>query len=105
MNAPELHYTIPRLFKGKKIESVPKGSTRAKEEALQNWYVEFFFHNSQTGQMKRFRPTKSLNRINDPAVKLKHFTKLCTAYTEALEGGWNPIFTVISLNIMRFSFS
>jgi len=91
MTAPELHYTIPRLFKGKKIESVPKGSTRAKEEALQNWYVEFFFHNPQTGQMERFRPTKNLNRIKDPSEKLKHFTKLCSAYTEALEGGWNPL--------------
>jgi hypothetical protein len=41
MTAPELHCTIPRLYKGKKIESVPKCSTRAKEKALQNWYVDF----------------------------------------------------------------
>ncbi|QIL40269.1 hypothetical protein G7074_13970 [Pedobacter sp. HDW13] len=42
MEIPDLPYTIPRLFKGKKIESVPKGSTWAKEEPLQSWYVEFF---------------------------------------------------------------
>lgn len=91
MIAPELHYTILRLFKGKKIESVPEDSTGAKEEALQNWYVEFFFHIPQTGQMERFRLTKDLNRIKDPNEKLKHFTRLCTAYAEALEGGWNPL--------------
>ena len=59
MATPELPYTVPRLVKGKKIVSVPKGSTKAKEEALQNWYVEFFFHNPQTNQMERFRPTKN----------------------------------------------
>jgi len=91
MEIPDLPYTIPRLFKGKKIESVPKGSTWAKEEALQSWYVEFFFQNPQTGQMERFRPAKNLNRIKDPHEKLKHFTRLCEAYTVALEGGWNPL--------------
>jgi len=91
MAIPELPYTVPRLVKGKRIESVPKGSSFAKEEALQNWYIEFFFHNAETGQMDRFRPTKNLNRIKDPREKLKHFSNLCEAYKVALEGGWNPI--------------
>ena len=91
MAIPELPYTLPRLVKGKRIVSVPKGSTYAKEEARQNWYIEFFFHNAETGQMERFRPTKSLNRIRDPREKLKHFSNLCEAYKVALEGGWNPI--------------
>ena len=91
MAIPELPYTLPRLVKGKRIVSVPKGSTYAKEEARQNWYIEFFFHNAETGQMERFRPTKNLNRIKDPREKLKHFSNLCQAYKVALEGGWNPI--------------
>ena len=88
---PELPYTIPRLVKGKRIESVFKGSSFAKEEASQNWYIEFFFHNAETGRIDRFRPTKNLNRIKDPREELKHFTNLCEAYKVALEGGWNPI--------------
>lgn len=91
MATPELPYTVPRLVKGKKIESVPKGSTKANEEAKQNWYIEFFFHNPESGKMDRFRPTKNLNRIKDPKEKLKHFNNLCEAYKAALEGGWNPI--------------
>jgi hypothetical protein len=91
MAIPELPYTLPKLVKGKRITSVPKGSTWAKEEAKQNWYVEFFFHNPQTEKMERFRPTKNLNRIKDPKEKLKHFNNLCEAYKVALEGGWNPL--------------
>jgi hypothetical protein len=55
MATPEIPYTIPKLVKGKRITTVPKGSTWAKEEAKQNWYVEFFFHNPETDKMERFR--------------------------------------------------
>jgi len=91
MAAPEIPYTVPKLVKGKRITTVPKGSTWAKEEAKQNWYVEFFFHNPETDKMERFRPTKNLNRLKDPKEKLKQFTRLCDAYKIALEGGWSPI--------------
>jgi integrase len=90
MATPEIPYTIPKVVKGKKVEVVPKGSTKAKEEANQNWYVEFFFHNPKTGKMDRFRPTKGLNRIKDPKEKLNSFTELCSTYKDALDGGWNP---------------
>jgi hypothetical protein len=36
MAIPELPYISPRLVKGKRIESVPKCNTLAKEEARQN---------------------------------------------------------------------
>ncbi|RZJ89143.1 MAG: hypothetical protein EOO20_11745 [Chryseobacterium sp.] len=91
MATPEIPYTIPKLVKGKRVTTVPKGSTWAKEEAKQNWYVEFFFHNAETDKMERFRPTKNLNRLKDPKEKLFQFTKLCEAYKIALEGGWSPI--------------
>ena len=99
MAIPELPYTLPRLVKGKRIISVPKGSTYAKEEARQNWYIEFFFHNAETGQMERFRPTKNLNRIKSPREKLKHFSNLCQAYKVALEGGWNLLTTRLEIPI------
>ncbi|RZK27230.1 MAG: hypothetical protein EOO43_00300 [Flavobacterium sp.] len=91
MATPELPYTVPRLVKGKRVTTVPKGSTWAKEEAKQSWYVEFFFHNAEMGKMERFRPTKNLNRLKDPKEKLFQFSKLCEAYKIALEGGWSPI--------------
>jgi integrase len=91
MAAPEIPFTIPKLVKGKRVTTVPKGSTWAKEEAKQHWYVEFFFHNPETDKMVRFRPTKNLNRIKDPKEKLKHFTNMCKAYHDALEGGWSPL--------------
>jgi len=91
MAVPDIPYTIPKLVKGKRVTTVPKGSTWAKEEAKQNWYVEFFFHNAETYKMERFRPTKNLNRLKDPKEKLKQFTRLCDAYKIALEGGWSPI--------------
>ena len=91
MATPEIPYTIPKLIKGKRITTVPKGSTWVKEEAKQSWYIEFLFHNAESDKMERFRPTKNLNRLKVPKEKLIQFTKLCEAYKIALEGGWSPI--------------
>ncbi|MBC7387618.1 MAG: site-specific integrase [Opitutaceae bacterium] len=91
MATPDIPYTIPKLIKGKRITTVPKGSTWVKEEAKQSWYIEFFFHNAESDKMERFRPTKNLNRLKVPKEKLIQFTKLCEAYKIALEGGWSPI--------------
>ncbi len=75
MATPEIPYTIPKLVKGKRVTTVPKGPW-AKEEVKQSWYVEFFFHNAETDRMMRFRPAKNLNRLKDPKEKLKQFTRL-----------------------------
>ena len=91
MPTPQIPYTIPRLVKGKRVTDLPKGSTWAREEAKQNWYVEFFYHNPQTDRMDRFRFTKNLNRLKDAKEKLSQFNRLCEAYKIALEGGWSPI--------------
>ncbi len=90
MATPEIQYTLPKVVKGTKVEVVPKGSTRVKEEANQNWYVEFFFFNPKKEKMERFRPTKGLNRIKDPKEKINAFNDLCTTYKAALDGGWSP---------------
>jgi integrase len=91
MESAEVNYTTPRLFKGKAIDLVPKGSTKAKEEAKQSWYVEFFFYNPGLGEMERFRFSKNLNRIKEPKEKLNLFTELLDTYKDALDGGWSPI--------------
>lgn len=91
MTLPEIPYTTPKIVKGKQLKTDVKGVQRARLEAEQNWYVEFFFHNPKTGKMERFRPTKGLNRIKEPKEKLAAFTDLCFAYKTALEGGWNPL--------------
>jgi integrase len=91
MKTAEITYTPPKLVKGKKIDFVPKGSTKAKEEAKQSWYVQFFFYDPETRNMERFRFSKNLNRIKDPKEKQSLFTELLETYTEALNGGWSPI--------------
>jgi integrase len=84
-------YTIPILNKGREVKVVPKGSTKAKEQAKLNWYVDFSFYDPETNAMKRFRLTQNGNRIKDPSEKLNHFNGLLDAYKELLEGGYNPI--------------
>jgi integrase len=85
------NYTQPILSKGKLVSSVPKGSTKAKEQAKLEWYVDFSYLNPTTGKMQRFRKTHDGNRIKDPGEKLEHFTALLISYKEVLEGGWSPI--------------
>lgn len=91
MKTAEITYTPPKLVKGKKIDFVPKGSTKAKEEAKQSWYVQFFFYDPETKNMECFRFSKNLNRIKDPKEKQSLFNELLETYTEALNGAWSPI--------------
>ena len=85
------NFTQPLVYKGKTVTSVPKGSTKSKEQAKENWYIDFSFLNPSTGKMQRFRPTRDGNRIKDPVEKLRFFNGLVTVYKDLLEGGWNPI--------------
>jgi hypothetical protein len=91
MTTAEITYTTPKLFKGKKIDFVPEGSTKSREEAKQSWYIEFFFFDPATRSMERFRFSKNLNRVKDPKEKQSLFNQLLETYTEALDGGWSPI--------------
>ena len=83
-------YTTPILNKGKEVKLVPKGSTKAKEQAKLTWYIDFNFYNSSTGMMQRVRKTNNGNRIKDPIEKLDLFTELLASYKELLSGGWDP---------------
>jgi integrase len=83
-------FTMPIINKGKEIKSVPKGSTKVKEQAKQAWYVDYSYFDQCTESMKRLRVTNEGNRIKDPELKAQHFNNLRDAYHELLEGGWNP---------------
>jgi hypothetical protein len=43
VESAEITCVTPRLVKGKNVELIPKGSTKAKEIAKENWFGEFFF--------------------------------------------------------------
>jgi hypothetical protein len=73
MTTAEITYTTPKLFKGKKIDFVPRGSTKTREEPKQSWYIEFFFYDLATR-----------NRIKDPKEKQTLFNELLETYIEAL---------------------
>jgi integrase len=83
-------YTSPILYKGKEVKTAPKGSTRAKEQAKQDWYVNYSYFDVGQGTMKRFRITNNGNRIKDPEEKLNHFNELLITYKDLLKAGWSP---------------
>ena len=56
-------YTTPTLYIGKAITSVPKGSTKLKEQAKNIWYINY------TYEGKQIRVKDNLNRIKDPIEK------------------------------------
>jgi hypothetical protein len=73
MESAEVTYTTPRLFKGKTIDLVPKGSTKAREEAKQSWYV-FVFYLLEKYQQKKNPPWdnyswSSLLKVSETKVK------------------------------------
>jgi len=78
-------YTTPKLKKGKQITHVPKGSSKAKEEAKQMWYIEYFFNGKQV------RVKKGLNRIDDHVEKQRRADVMIAALKGELEAGFNPL--------------
>ncbi|RZK25158.1 MAG: hypothetical protein EOO43_06235 [Flavobacterium sp.] len=86
MEIPELPYTLPRVVKTKSPHNLYAGS-----KSISRWYVEFFYFDTRTEKMERFRFTKNLNRLHDLKEKQKHFNNLREAYKIALENGWSPV--------------
>jgi integrase len=85
-------YSVPILRKGKAIVSVPKGSTKIKEEALQDWYIEYYFTDYSLDIVnKRIKLRADINRVKDPQEKLRRANELLQSVTELLEEGYNPL--------------
>ena len=77
-------YTTPTLYKGKAITSVPKGSTKLKEQAKNTWYINY------TYEGKQFRIKDNLNRIKDPIEKERQANILLESIKQDLANGYNP---------------
>lgn len=56
-------YSTPKLYRGKAILSIPKGSSKLKELAKNKWYVNYTFNGEQ------IRVTGGINRIKDETEK------------------------------------
>jgi len=77
-------YTKPTLYTGKAITSVPKGSTKLKEQAKNIWYINY------TYEGKQFRVKDNINRIKDPVEKEREANILLESIIKDLANGYNP---------------
>jgi hypothetical protein len=78
-------YSTPELKKGKEITAVPKGSSKAIEQAKQTWYVQYMYEG------KQIRVKEGINRIKDPAEKAYEAEVLLQSVKEQLKNGYNPL--------------
>lgn len=78
-------YSTPILKKGKEITSVPKGSSKAIEQAKQTWYVQYMYEG------KQIRVKEGINRIKDPTEKAYEAEVLLQSVKEQLKNGYNPL--------------
>jgi integrase len=77
-------YTTPKLYTGKAITSVPKGSSKLKELAKNIWYVNY------TYEGKQIRVKGDLNRIKDASEKEFQAQVLLESIKQDLANGYNP---------------
>ncbi len=78
-------YTTPKLYTGKAITFVPKGSTKSKELAKNIWYVNY------TYEGKQIRVKGDLNRIKDASEKEFQAQVLLESIKLDLANGYNPL--------------
>lgn len=79
------NYTIPKLNKGKAPFSIPKGSSKLKEVAKNDWYVSF------TYEGKQYKIKDNLNRIKDAHEKELAGEILLESLKRDLKNGYNPL--------------
>ena len=99
-------YSTPEIKKGRDITSVPKGSTKAIEQAKQIWFVQYMYEG------KQIRVKGGLNRIKNPEEKAYEANVLLSSIKDDLKNGFNPLNPeeyiesirneYISLNIVKF---
>jgi integrase len=77
-------YTIPKLYTGKAITTIPKGSTKLKELAKNIWYINY------TYEGKQIRVKGDLNRIKDAVEKELQANILLESIKLDLSNGFNP---------------
>jgi integrase len=77
-------YTEPKINRGKAVTHIPRGSSRAKEQAKNNWHINYTYDG------KQIRVTESINRIKDPDQKEIAAQALLGIVKEDLANGFNP---------------
>ena len=93
-------YTNPILKKGKKITHIPKGSSKAKEEAKQQWYIEYYFEDEH-GEMQRQRVRENINRIKDYQEKHEEAEIILASLRNDLARGYNPLDPKANMELAR----
>lgn len=79
-----MKYTIPHIYKGKEPGAIPKGSSKEKELAKNNWYINFTYNG------KQYREKGGINRIKDPKEKLRWADALRLSIEDRLKNGYDP---------------
>ena len=77
-------YSTPKLYRGKAILSIPKGSSKLKEQAKNKWYVNYTFNGEQ------IRVTGGINRIKDETEKEYEAQVILESIKGDLANGYNP---------------
>lgn len=77
-------YTTPKIYRGKTITSVPKGSSKKKEETKNDWYINYSYEGKQV------RVKGDLNRIKDDKEKELEAEILLLSIKQDLANGFNP---------------
>lgn len=86
-----IDYTTPVIRRGKKIEKARKGLTKIQEQAMQDWYIEYYFTDTSLDKIKvRVKYRSDLNKIKDPAQKEEYAQDLAISLANLLNEGYNP---------------
>lgn len=80
----EKKYTEPKLNKAKEVTLIPKGSTKAKEQAKNEWYISYSFNK------KQYKVKGGINRITDHLEKQLEADSLLLSIKNDLANGYNP---------------
>lgn len=86
-----ISYTSPIIRRGKLIKTVKKGVTLAEQQALQDWYIEYYFTDTNMGIInKRVKVRNNINKFTNPSVKEKKANELLESLCQLLAEGWHP---------------
>lgn len=89
--APMISFTPPVIRRGKSIKVAKKGMTLIQQQALEDWYIEYYFTDTSKDIInKRVKLRSTLNKYKNPKEKEAKAQELVKSLTELLEEGWHP---------------
>jgi hypothetical protein len=88
---PMITYTPPIIRRGKIIKTVKKGITLAEQQALQDWYIEYYFTDTSLDIInKRVKLRSNINKFTNPNEKERKAQELLQSISQLLDEGWHP---------------